>query len=59
MPQRHLGLQHPELVRHVGLGLLAHLLPRPLEGAVDLLRYVHFGGLWSHQLILIGIWYCC
>jgi hypothetical protein len=41
----HLRLQHLEVVRHRRPRLVPHLLPRPLEGTVNLFRDMHRGSL--------------
>jgi hypothetical protein len=45
MSQGHLRLERLEVVRHVRLGFLAHLLAGPLEGAVEFLGDMHGGGV--------------
>lgn len=42
-PEGHLDLEHLKVLGHARLGLGAHLLARPLEGAVDLLCDPHRG----------------
>ena len=39
----HLHLQGLEFIRHIGLGLRAHLLSRPLLDSVELFVDIHLG----------------
>ena len=47
LSQRHLQLQHLELIARVGVHLSAHPLSAPLLEAVELLVDVHFGSSLS------------